>query len=168
MSWMNSPCIKRDEKGWEKTLIWVPTMCQEASVKIVMLSVIFEWHSKDLLYGQNNEDSLLLFPYIYIPCTVHVCAKSFQPCPTLCNPRDYSPPGSSVHGLLQASILEWVAMPSSRGSSRPRDQIHVSCVSSIGRWVLTTNSTCEASTGLALFHLLCVLDLQSNYMFTVL
>ena len=39
---------------------------------------------------------------------------------TLCNPMD-SLPGSSVHGLLQARILEWVAMPSSRGSSRPRD-----------------------------------------------
>ena len=40
----------------------------------------------------------------------------------------HSPLGSSVHGILQARILEWVAMPSSRGSSRPRDQIHVSCL----------------------------------------
>ena len=44
---------------------------------------------------------------------------------------DHSPPGSSVHGILQARILEWVAMPSSRGSSRPRNQTHVSCVSCI-------------------------------------
>ena len=43
-----------------------------------------------------------------------VCAKS---CPALCNPMGYSPPGSSLHGILQARILEWVAMPSSRGSS---------------------------------------------------
>ena len=42
-------------------------------------------------------------------------------CPTLCNPMDCSPPGSSVHGILQGRILEWVAMPSSRGSTRPRD-----------------------------------------------
>ena len=42
---------------------------------------------------------------------------------------DYSLTGSSVHGILQARILEWVAMPSSRGSSQPRDQISVSCVS---------------------------------------
>ena len=47
-------------------------------------------------------------------------AKLFQSCPTLCNPMDYSPPGSSVHGFLQARILEWVAMPSSRGSFGPR------------------------------------------------
>ena len=43
-----------------------------------------------------------------------------------CDPLDCSPPGSSVHGILQARILEWVAMPSSRGSSSPRDQIHFS------------------------------------------
>ena len=42
-------------------------------------------------------------------------------CPTLCSPMDCSPPGSSVHGLLQARVLEWVAMPSSRGSSQSRD-----------------------------------------------
>ena len=48
-------------------------------------------------------------------------AKSFQKCPTLCNPMDCSPPGSSVHGILQARILMWVIMPSSRGSSPPRD-----------------------------------------------
>ena len=41
---------------------------------------------------------------------------------------DYSPPGSSVHGILQARILEWVAIPFSRGSSWPRDQILVSCM----------------------------------------
>ena len=48
-------------------------------------------------------------------------AKSLQSCPTLCDPMDCSLPGSSVHGILQARILEWVAMPSSRGSSQPRD-----------------------------------------------
>ena len=48
-----------------------------------------------------------------------VCVKSLQACRTLCDPMDCSPPGSSVRGLLQARILEWVAMPSSRGSSNP-------------------------------------------------
>ena len=43
-----------------------------------------------------------------------MCAKSLQSCPTLCNPMDYSPLGSSVHGILQARILEWVAMPAPR------------------------------------------------------
>ena len=49
------------------------------------------------------------------------CAESFQLCPTLCNPVDCNLPGSSVHGILQAEMLKWVAMPSSRGSSWPRD-----------------------------------------------
>ena len=60
-----------------------------------------------------------------IPC---VCAKSLQSCPTLCDPMDCSPPGSSVHGTLQARILEWVATPSSRGSTQPRDQSCISCI----------------------------------------
>ena len=47
--------------------------------------------------------------------------KSLQSCSTLCNPMNCRPPGSCVHGVLQAEILGWVAMPSSRGSSRPRD-----------------------------------------------
>ena len=54
-----------------------------------------------------------------------------QSCPTLCNPMDCSPPGSSVHGIFQAWVLEWVAISFSRGSSRPRDQTQVSCI--VGR-----------------------------------
>ena len=59
---------------------------------------------------------------------LRVCPKSLQLCPILCNPMDNSPPGSSVHGILQTRILEWVAMPSSRGSSQPRDQTCISYV----------------------------------------
>ena len=55
-----------------------------------------------------------------------VHAKSLQSCPTLCDPMDCSPPNSSVHWILQARIVEWVAVPSSRGSSPPRDWTHVS------------------------------------------
>ena len=49
-----------------------------------------------------------------------------QLCPTLCNPVDCNPPGSSVHGILQTRILEWVAISFSKGSSRPRDRTQVS------------------------------------------
>ena len=49
-----------------------------------------------------------------------------QSCPTLCDPMDNSLPDSSVHGILQARILKWIAMPSPRGSSLPRDQTQVS------------------------------------------
>ena len=55
-------------------------------------------------------------------CDFDVCVLATQSCPTLCDPMDYSPQGS-VHGILQARKLEWVAIPFSRGSSQPRDQI---------------------------------------------
>ena len=62
------------------------------------------------------------------PLVACVCAQSFQSCPTLCDPMDYSLLGSSVRGILQARILEWVAISFSRGSSQPRDSIQVSCI----------------------------------------
>ena len=51
-----------------------------------------------------------------------------QSSPTLCSTLDCSPPGSSAHRILQVRVLEWVAMPFSRGSSQPRDWTHVSCI----------------------------------------
>ena len=51
-----------------------------------------------------------------------------QSCPALCDPIDYSLPGSSVRGILQARILEWVAIPFSRESSEPKDRTWVSCM----------------------------------------
>ena len=66
--------------------------------------------------------------------TLCCCSCSVgKSCPTLYDPMGCSPPGSSVHGILQARILRWAAISFSRGSSQPRDQTHVS---SIGRWIL--------------------------------
>ena len=62
-------------------------------------------------------------------CIVYFgCVLVTQPCLTLCNPMDCSPPGSSVHGIFQARLLEWVTISSSRVSSQPRDQTWVSCI----------------------------------------
>ena len=76
----------------------------------------------------------MLFPWIIV-LSGYVCA---QPCLTLCNPMDCSPPGSSVHGIFQARKLEWVSISYSRGSSRPRGQT-VSLVSPVlaGRFFTT-------------------------------
>ena len=63
------------------------------------------------------------------------CAKSLGGV-RLCDPTDCSLPGSSVHGVLQARILEWVAISISRESSWPRDRIRISCISCIGRQIL--------------------------------
>ena len=65
--------------------------------------------------------------YHLIPVRTYVCeCWVAQLGPTLCNLMDCSPPGSSVHGILQARILEWVAIPFSRGSSQPSDRTQVS------------------------------------------
>ena len=77
------------------------------------------------MYGSSL--SVVLHPRIQsiAGCCAVLCLVT-QLCPTLCNPMDSSPPGSSVHGILQARILEWVAMPSSRGFSQLGDWTQVS------------------------------------------
>ena len=60
-----------------------------------------------------------------MPCVCVLVAQSYL---ILCDPTDYSLPGSSVHRILQAGVLEWVAIPLVRGSSQPRDRIQVSCI----------------------------------------
>ena len=75
-----------------------------------------------------------------------MCAKSLQLCPNLCDPMDCSPPGSSVHGILQARILEWASVPFSRGSSPPRDQTCLSCGCYIAGGLFSTEPTGEPSS----------------------
>ena len=65
-----------------------------------------------------------------------LCAKLLQSCQTLCDTMDCSLAGSSLHGILEARILEWVAVPSSRGSSHHKDRIHSSYIFCIVRRVL--------------------------------
>ena len=85
--------------------------------------------------------SEMSFPFIILMC-VH--DRSLQSCSILCNPLDCSPPGSSVHGILQSRILEWVVISFSRGSFPARDQTHVSYISCTGRWILYHWATGEA------------------------
>ena len=93
---------------------------------------------------QYSRFSLVIF-FIYssvcVCVCVSVCVLVAQLCLILCNPMDCSLPGSSVHGILQARILECVAIPFSRESSRPRDQTQISCIR--GR-VFTVWATREA------------------------
>ena len=71
-------------------------------------------------------------------------AKSLQLCPTFCDPLDCIPPASSVHGILQARILKWVAMPSSRGSSQPKNQTPISMSPASAGRLITASATWEA------------------------
>ena len=91
------------------------------------------WGSKDKTLNtlsicllQNLNQRILLFYAIKKVKKMKVLfAQSYL---TLCNPMDLSPSGSSFHGILQAKILEWVAIPLSRESSWPRYRIQVSCI----------------------------------------
>ena len=74
---------------------------------------------------------------------VCVCVLFTQLCLTLCDPMNCSPPGSSVHGIFQARILEWVAIPFSRGFSQPRDQTHISHIAGRFFSALATHFSCE-------------------------
>ena len=80
----------------------------------------------DCIHGVPVMDTILLFFTSFFvlhssPSSPPACmqAKSLQSCPTLCDPMDCNPPGSSVHGILQARILEWVAIPFSRNLPNP-------------------------------------------------
>ena len=86
--------------------------------------------------------SLLRFLYIlgYFTC-VCMYAQLYLP---LCDPMDCNPPGSSVHGIFQAKLLEWISISCFRGSSQPTDRTHVSCISCTGRQILYHCATWEA------------------------
>ena len=77
-------------------------------------------------------------------CRSHVCAKSLQSCLTLCDSMDCSPPGSSVHGILQARLLEWVAMPSSRDLPDPGIESVPLLSPALASGFFTTSATWEA------------------------
>ena len=79
------------------------------------------------IYVYKNR-CVCIYIYIYMYIYDHILLLSCKLCLTLCNPMDCSPPGSSVHGISQARILEWVAISFSRESSQPRNQTHVSCL----------------------------------------
>ena len=95
--------------------------------------LIDKWVRGSNFYSQVSEIGFIYAMY----CTLYAAGSKMracthaQLCPTLCYPMDCSPWGSSVHGTLQARLLEWVAISSSRGSSWPRDGSGISCVSCI-------------------------------------
>ena len=129
---MGSPYILIDNAIWN-------------NANYFLHSLLNQWLYLIFYFGQKSSsfpglwDLVLAFFDIFVSqlfSTTYVCAKSLQSRLTLCHPMDYSLPGSSVHSVLQARILEWVAMLFSRASSWPRDRTCVSCLA--GR-LFTTN-----------------------------
>ena len=105
--------------------------------------------SSNRILWSEDKDHPSLTPYpsgtVVTPREVSVA----QSHPTLCNPMDYSSSGFSVHGILQARMLEWVAIPFSRESSRPRDRTRVSFIA--GRF-FTIWATREALKDISAFN----------------
>ena len=75
--------------------------------------------SRSIENCQDSTERIYLYDCMYLTCASEVLV--IQSSPNICDPMDGSPSGSSVHGILQVRILEWVAISFSRGSSRPRD-----------------------------------------------
>ena len=123
---------------FSRNMIFIVRLSQ---MRLPICSLSLFWPSYvSFLFNINSISSGIHFPWPllepqspvqWLACRRHsipmcVCAKSLQSCLTLHSPMDCSPPGSSVHGISQTKILEWVAISFSRGSSQPNDQ---SCVS---------------------------------------
>ena len=111
---------------------WESSLCLKSSrfdeiygllMKLILFFLTSQVIQKFFLKVKNAYVCVSLCVYIFllIPVTICFCYLVTKSCLILCDPMHCSLPGSSVHGILQMRILEWVAISSSRGSSRPRD-----------------------------------------------
>ena len=113
-------------------------------------TILFRDHGKSLNLNIVPVDSFILHytPQFWVPylcvCVVCVWVLSRFSCVRLCGPMGCNPPGSSVHGILQARILVWVAMPSSRGSSLPKVKSTSLMSPALAGGFLTTSATWKA------------------------
>ena len=134
-----------------------------SNISLALLACCTASKQSELGLG-NGTTELILFHYFHKNSPLHSVFRSLwsnqtesesarcQSCPTLCDPMDCSPPGSSVHGILQARLLEWVAISFSRESSWPRDHTQISAlqVDSLPREP-PTEPAANPWTGLTLF-----------------
>ena len=99
---------------------YTPLSNDSSGKRFILLSLPSDWWDSSLLLEDSRVPSNFW-------CWERLNVLVAQPCLTLCDPVDCSPPGSSVLEIFQARILEWVAISFSRGSSQPRDRTRVSC-----------------------------------------
>ena len=121
-------------RAWEKAVVTCITDSWECSPSESSLIPDFE-----ILAASRNRKAFEV--------DVCMCAKWLQSCLTLWSPMDCNPADFSVNGILQARILEWVAMPSFRGSSQPRDRTHIYLSSALAGGFFPTRATWEAIWG---------------------
>ena len=103
-------------------MVFIKILCSTAVVKMREFSNNGQFTIVNIIQDQSKgvTDNFIRFSILFLEAAT--AAESFQSCPTLCDPMDYSPPGYSVHGISQTRILEWVAISFSRGSSQPGDR----------------------------------------------
>ena len=118
----------------------------------------FEATSPLVVRGQQEEgfavSSLRFNSSFNFHCQQGCIGSVAQPFPTRCDPVDYSPPGSTAHGILQTKILEWVTIFSCRESSWPRDQTYVSCIGREFLYLCTPWEALSAKSSLLPFCLI--------------
>ena len=140
-----SPLISRVRK---KMLVHGNCLCLCVSISQWTLAILALWIFSPEDRWMSGQESWPFYPIkavcvcvracVCVCVCVCVCAHA-RMCSVVSNslrPHGCSLPGSAVHGIFQARVLEWVAMPSSRSSSQHRDRIHISWVSCIGRQIL--------------------------------
>ena len=131
-------CRKANLKTWEagKLMVYIPIWGQEK----------IRWDAPAQAVNQEKRGKFLfiLCFVLFRPskdCMIHSVSGLVQSCPTLWDSMDCNPPGSSVYGIFQARILEWVAISSLRGFSQSRDWTYIPCM---GREILYHWATEEA------------------------
>ena len=122
---LNNRSLSSHSSGGQKSKATLPL--SHLTVPAHGTTVGSAWPQGPLWVGISH-----FFPTLSVYSATCMCQVTLV-VPSSFNPIDWSPPGSSVHGILQVRRLEWVAVPSDRGSSRPGDRTRISC---IGRRVL--------------------------------
>ena len=153
--WIQEPG-KVQSIEWQRVVDdWSDLACMHAQPSIKFYVVKFLENSIGIKILQHTHIGLhmcvCIYTYTYI--CMYVCVLSHS---VVCDPMDFSPPGSSVHGIFQARVLEWVAISYFRGSSRPRNQIHSSCFSCMDRWTLYHCATWEAHMCAYIYTYVCI------------
>ena len=121
---------------WFDVFIFAFGVKSKKSLPRLMLKSLPPVSSRNLMVSGLTVRYLIHFELIFVCGVRCVHAKSLQLCPALCDPVDHSLPGSSVHGILQARMLEWFAISFFKGSYQPRGQTSISYFYWIGEQVL--------------------------------
>ena len=112
-------------------LLKLSVLCEDHSLAKMLLRCFTDLPCQvlivNILYIDEGTSFLISNMSCPVSVCVSVCARA-QSCPTLCEALNYSPPWSSVHVIFQARVLECATISYSRGSSRPGDQTHITCV----------------------------------------